>query len=114
MAEVEPLVRGMVVVFFALALGVGVGNALNAPAWSAMLPTLVSKADLSGSVSLNSLTINGSRVVGPIIVAVLRSAGASIAQIFLINAATYLIVVFTLLATTIPKPTTRHASCGGV
>ena len=93
---------------FLVALGVGVGNALNAPAWSAMLPTLVSKADLSGSVSLNSLTINGSRVVGPIIVAVLRSAGASIAQIFLINAATYLIVVFTLLATTIPKPTTRH------
>jgi MFS family permease len=93
---------------FLVALGVGVGNALNAPAWSAMLPTLVSKADLSGSVSLNSLTINGSRVVGPIIVAVLRSFGVSIAQIFLINAATYLFVVFALLATTIPKPGARH------
>lgn len=93
---------------FLVALGVGVGNALNAPAWSAMLPSLVSKADLPGSVSLNSLTINGSRVIGPIIVAVLRSSGVSIAQIFLINAATYLIVVFTLLATTIPKPTARH------
>lgn len=85
--------------FFAVSLGVGIGNALNAPAWSAMLPTLVSKADLAGAVSLNSVGINGSRVIGPIIVAVLRSAGVSTAQIFLVNAATYLFVVWALLIT---------------
>ena len=89
---------------FVVALGVGVGNALNAPAWSALLPTLVSREDLPGSVSLNSTMINGSRVVGPIIVAVLRSAGASIAQIFLINAVTYLFVVGALLRTPIAPP----------
>ncbi len=89
---------------FVVALGVGVGNALNAPAWSAMLPTLVSREDLPGSVSLNSAMINGSRVVGPIIVAVLRSAGVSIAQIFLINAVTYLFVVGALLRTHVPAP----------
>ena len=50
-----------------VSLGVGVGNALNAPAWSAMLPTLVSKDDLPGSVALNSVMINGARVVGPIV-----------------------------------------------
>ena len=84
---------------FLAALGVGVGNALNAPAWSAMLPSLVSREDLAGSVSLNSVGINGSRVVGPIIVAVLRGLGVSIAQIFLLNAATYLFVIFALMHT---------------
>ena len=92
---------------FLVSLGVGIGNALNAPAWSAMLPTLVSRRDLPGSVSLNSTMINGSRVVGPIIVAVLRSAGVSIAQIFLINAATYLFVVVALLRTPV-----RHTPSG--
>jgi MFS family permease len=86
---------------FLVACGVGVGNALNAPAWSAMLPTLVSRDDLAGSVSLNSTMINGSRVVGPIVVAVLRSFGVSTPQIFLINAATYLFVVWALVRTPI-------------
>ena len=89
---------------FLVAMGVGCGNALNAPAWSAMLPSLVSREDLVGAVSLNSVLINGSRVVGPIIVAVLRSFGASISQIFLINAVTYLFVVGGLLRTRIPRP----------
>lgn len=89
--------------FFLVACGVGIGNALNAPAWSAMLPTLVTREDLPGSVSLNSTMINGSRVVGPIVVAVLRSAGVTIAQIFLINAVTYLFVVGALLRTPIKQ-----------
>lgn len=89
---------------FLVSLGVGVGNALNAPAWSAMLPTLVSRADLAGSVSLNSAMINGSRVIGPILVAILRSSGVSIAQIFVINAVTYLFVVGALLRTHVPAP----------
>ncbi len=95
---------------FLVALGVGIGNALNAPAWSAMLPTLVSRDDLPGSVSLNSTMINGSRVVGPIVVAVLRSAGVSIAQIFLINAVTYLFVIVALVRTPIhqAKPPARE------
>jgi len=90
---------------FVAALGVGVGNALNAPAWSAMLPGLVARADIPGSVSLNSVMINGSRVLGPIMVAVLRSVGASTPQIFMINAVTYLIVVAALLRTPIRRVT---------
>jgi MFS family permease len=42
--------------------------------------------------------------VGPIIVAVLRSSGVSISQIFLINAVTYLFVVGALLRTRVPAP----------
>jgi MFS family permease len=89
---------------FGVALGVGVGNALNAPAWSAMLPTLVSKKDLPGSISLNSAMINGSRVIGPIIVASLSPFGVTSSQFFLINAVTYLFVVFALLSVHLPAP----------
>ncbi len=94
---------------FAVAFGVGVGNALNAPAWSAMLPTLVGRADLSGSISLNSAMINGSRVIGPIIVAVLAPFGVTTSQFFLLNAATYLFVVFALVSVDLsPPPQVQH------
>ena len=68
---------------FMVQLGVGIGNALNAPAWSAALPTLVHRQDLAGAISLNSTMINGSRVVGPIIVAGLSVSGVTTAQFFL-------------------------------
>lgn len=87
------------------AIGVGTGNALNAPSWAAMLPTLVTKEDLPGSVSLNYTSLNGSRVIGPIIVAALVTNGATVSHIFLINAATYLFVVGALLITPVPRPT---------
>jgi MFS family permease len=88
---------------FAAAFGVGIGNALNAPGWSAMLPSLVSPQDLSGAIALNSTVINGSRVVGPIIVAVFSQWGVTTAQFFYINAATYLFVIFALLNVHIPS-----------
>ncbi|MCX6521706.1 MAG: MFS transporter [Actinobacteria bacterium] len=97
---------------FVVALGVGIGNALNAPAWSAMLPTLVSKADLSGSISLNSTMINGSRVIGPIIVAVLSPFGVTTSQFFLFNAATYFFVVFALLSLRLGAPPKVHHEKG--
>ena len=94
---------------FLVALGVGVGNALNAPAWSAMLPTLVSLEDLPGSISLNSTMINGSRVIGPIIVAVLAPFGVTTAQFFVLNAVTYLFVVFALVSVHLgPPPKVHH------
>ena len=66
---------------FMVQLGVGIGNALNAPAWSAALPTLVHRQDLAGAISLNSTMINGSRVVGPIIVAGLTVVGVTTAEL---------------------------------
>lgn len=90
---------------FAASLGVGVGNALNAPAWSAMLPMLVRREDIPGSISLNSTTLNAARVVGPIIVAVTSPLGVTTAQFFLLNAATYLFVVVALQRTRLaPMP----------
>ena len=87
---------------FAAAFGVGIGTALNAPAWSALLPSLVLPEDLSGAIALNSTVINGSRVVGPIIVAVFSQWGVTTAEFFYLNAATYLFVIFALLRVTVP------------
>ena len=87
---------------FAAQLGVGIGNALQIPAWSAMLTSLVPPKDIAGAISLNSTVINGSRVVGPIIVAVLSQSNVTTAQFFTINAATYLFVIFALISVRIP------------
>lgn len=113
-ALLAPLAAGdaSIALIFLVALGVGVGNALNAPAWSAMLPGLVRKDDIAGSVSLNSAMINGSRVMGPILVALLRQVGATTPQIFLVNAATYLFVVVALLRTPVPRLAPRPRSRG--
>jgi MFS family permease len=44
---------------------VSVGSAVTAPAWQAVVPLLVPKADLPSAVAANSVGINVSRAVGP-------------------------------------------------
>ena len=78
-------------------LAVGIGNAINGPAWSALLPSLVERKHLAGAISLNSTQMNASRVIGPAIAAPLYPAIGA-AWVFGINAATYLFAVATILA----------------
>ena len=87
---------------FVAQLGVGIGGAMNMPAWSAMLPSLVPRADLPGAMSLNSTLINGSRVVGPILVALFAPLGAQAWHFFAFNAVTYLLVVWALTRIKVP------------
>ena len=87
---------------FLAQLGVGVGNALNIPAWSAMLTSLVPPSDIAGAISLNSTVLNGARVVGPIIVALLSQWNVTSSEFFAINAVTYLFVIFALLSVKVP------------
>jgi MFS family permease len=77
-------------------LGIGICNALVAPALSAILPTLVPRRDLPGAVSLQSVQMNLSRVIGPAIgAAIYTRTGA--ATVFLLNALTYCFAVAGLL-----------------
>ena len=99
-----------IALLFLMQFGVGIGGALNAPTWSAVLPTLVKPEDLPGAISLNSTVVNGSRIVAPIIVAILSVYGVTPAQFFFINALTYLIVIFALTKITIPKLTKPPAT----
>lgn len=84
-------------------LVIGIGNALYAPIFSAVIPILVPRRDLSGAISLNSVQMNASRVVGPFI-------GASIyaqwgpSWVFLLNAASFGFVIVALRRVTLPAP----------
>jgi MFS family permease len=81
---------------------IGIANALAAPGLSAILPTLVPREDLPGAVSLMSVQMNLSRVIGPAIgAAIYASFGAS--PVFVINAATYLFAVAGLIWAQYPR-----------
>jgi MFS family permease len=97
---------------FLAQLGVGIGNALNAPAFQASIPLLVPRHELAGAISLNSISLNGSRVIGPALAAVLMLWGVTTAQLFLINAATFLFVIAALLRVALPDVRGTHPERG--
>ncbi|MBV8387052.1 MAG: MFS transporter [Acidimicrobiia bacterium] len=78
---------------FLCVLAIGVGNALNAPAMIAVIPNLVPREDLQGAISLQSMQMNASRVVGPALAGVIYP-GLGAAAVFVVNAATYLFAVW--------------------
>lgn len=91
-----------------LVFGGGVCNSMNAPAYSALLPTLVGREDLPGAISLNSAAINLSRVVGPVIAGLLYPVlGAG--WLYLMNAVTFLFVIAALLRIRFPELTVSKA-----
>jgi MFS family permease len=97
---------------FGAQLAIGVANALNAPAFQASIPMLVDRRDLPGAISLNSVMLNGSRVVGPAIAAVLGLWGVTTAQLFLVNAATYLFLIIALVSVRVPDVRAEHTETG--
>jgi MFS family permease len=92
-------------------LVIGIANALGAPALSSILPTLVPKPDLPGAVSLQSVQMNLSRVIGPAIGAAIY-AGTGAAPVFVLNALTYLFAIVALLAIQYPPPVTAGGPRG--
>ena len=74
----------------------GLGAALNGPAWQAIVPELVPREDLPGAVTLQSIGFNIARAVGPAIGGLLVAAAGPEAT-FLLNAASYLGVLFVFL-----------------
>ncbi len=73
----------------------GIGAALNAPAWQAIIPELVPREELAGAVTLNGINFNLARAAGPALGGLLVAwlgAGAN----FLLNAASFLGVMIVL------------------
>jgi MFS family permease len=97
---------------FAANLFVGTSGALGAPAFQSTTPRLVDRRDLSGAVALNSVQLNASRVVGPVVAAVLGLWGVSTSQIFVINAGTYLFVIAAIAAVHLPTHQSNAAGSG--
>jgi predicted MFS family arabinose efflux permease len=74
----------------------GVCTALAAPAWQAVVPELVPRADIKGAVALSLLGINVARSIGPALGGVLLAALGG-AAVFGIAILSYFIVSATLL-----------------
>jgi MFS family permease len=73
----------------------GLGAALNAPAFQAIVPELVPKEDLAPAVALNSLGINIARAIGPAIGGVIVAASGP-GLVFVLNGISVLGVLITL------------------
>ncbi len=78
-----------------LVLALGIGTALNAPAWQAIVPELVTREQIQPAVALNSAGFNLARAIGPALGGIVLVAfGAGVT--FLINAASFLGVIIVL------------------
>lgn len=75
---------------------IGAGTALNNPAWQASVGDMVPRKDVPGAVSLNSLSFNMTRSVGPAIGGAIVAFGGAAAA-FTANAVSYVALMATLL-----------------
>jgi MFS family permease len=82
-------------VLLALTFALGLGVAMNGPAWQAIIPELVSRDDLHAAVALNGVGFNLARAVGPALGGVIVATAGS-GAVFLINAASFVGVVIVL------------------
>jgi len=79
----------------ALAVGLGVVNAVDAPTRQAFVVELVGRQHLLNAISLNSTIFNGARIVGPAVAGVLISV-VGIPICFMVNAASFIPVIASL------------------
>ncbi|HZS84754.1 MAG TPA: MFS transporter [Stellaceae bacterium] len=86
---------------FALAAALGMANAVNQPARLALIPSLVTRADLPAAVAINSIIFNGARFVGPMVFG-LVIAGGDVALAFALNALSYVAFVVALARLDLP------------
>jgi MFS family permease len=81
----------------------GIGTALTLPAWQAIQPELVPRAEFPQAIALGALTFNLGRAVGPALGGIVVAA-AGPPWVFLINAVSFLAVVGVLLWWRRPAP----------
>jgi len=81
----------------ALSFCMGLGNAMNAPAWHAVVPEIVSGPLLRPAIALNSAGFNLARTVGPVLGQILLGL-VGVFLLFAINACTYIGVILAMLA----------------
>jgi MFS family permease len=74
---------------------IGAGSAMNGPAWQAIMPELVPRAELTAAIALNGVAVNVARAVGPALGG-LVIAVAGTGPVFLLNAASFVGVIAVL------------------
>lgn len=92
-----------------LTLCLGFFSASNLPAWQSQIQELVPREQVAAAVSLNSMSFNSARSIGPALGGLLVAASGP-AVVFFLNAASFLGTVFVLAAWKRPPvPRTRKA-----
>lgn len=97
---------------FTVQLAIGVANAVNAPAFNASLNLLVDRPDRPGAISLNSAMLNGTRILGPAVAALLGVLGFGVSRLLLVNAATFLFLIVPLFRVRLPDVRGNHPEQG--
>jgi MFS family permease len=78
-----------------LTFALSLGDAIETPAWRAIVPEVVSKDDLPAALALNGIEFNLARAVGPGIAGLIIAA-AGVAVAFVTNALSFLGVIFVI------------------
>jgi MFS family permease len=78
-----------------LTFALGIGSAMNGPAWAAAIPELVPRVELPAAVALNSVGFNIARAVGPALGGIVMAA-AGAGAVFIANAVSFLGVIVVL------------------
>lgn len=90
----QHITSAWVLIGFTLALGVGA--AMMLPAWSAIIPDLVSTEEMPSAIAINSLAINASRAAGPALAGFLVAAVGPW-LVFVLNAVSNIGILVVLL-----------------
>lgn len=101
---------GLVIALFIISILQGTVAAFNIPAWQVLTPRLVPREELTRAIMLNGIQFNASRVLGPALAgAILAAWGAT--PLFIINAVTFIGVVFAVMRTPdAPAPARNDAA----
>jgi len=94
-----------------LAFITGTAMSLNMPGYQALVPSLVPREDLTNAIALNSAQFNLSRVLGPTIGGLVM-AWWGIPANFLLNALSFLAVIFSLTLIEYPPQPQQDDSAG--
>jgi MFS family permease len=80
----------------ALTFALGLGSALNLPAWQAIQPELVPRRQFAQAVALNGVNMNAARAIGPAVGGLIVAASGS-AAVFALNGLSFLAVLVVLV-----------------
>ena len=79
----------------AITFAVGIGTALNSPAWQASVRAQVGREDLPQAISLNTLAFNMARSLGPALGGLVISA-SGVAAAFALNTVSFIAMIWVL------------------